>query len=409
MERINWAENAPADVTIVGAGIVGLATAWQLRQAHPGLRIRVLEQEAAPAQHQTGRNSGVIHSGIYYKPGSYKAELCRAGYADLLAFAKEEDIAHELCGKLIVASNESELPRLEALHSRAIENHLPKVRRLDPAEARELEPNVHCVAALHVPYTGIVDYGAVARRLVERLTQAGVQFVWNAKVGRLDRTQTGYQIAGRGGPWRSRWLIGCAGLQADRLAKADGVRTDVRIVPFRGDYFMLRPEARAKVRHLIYPVPNPDFPFLGVHLTRMVGGEVECGPNAVLAWGREGYSRTSFSPADAWANLNFGGLWRFGASHWRTGWYEYRRAFSRRLFLSSLQQLVPSLQDSDLLPGRSGIRAQAMLPSGQMVDDFAFADTASSVHVLCAPSPAATASFAIGREVVRQFAERVMG
>ncbi len=388
------------DVAIVGAGIIGAAVAHRLRQVWPEARLLVLEKAPYPAAHQTGRNSGVIHSGIYYKPGSLKATLCTKGREALYAFARAEDLPHEQCGKLILATEEAELPRLQALYQRGQENGIPGIRLLSSDEIPEYEPEARGIGAIYVPVTGIIDYSAVTRRLLER-SRADLHY--QAEVKALTRTADGYRLhTAAGQTFTSRYFIACAGLQADRLARADGLHPPLRIVPFRGDYYELRPEARHKVRNLIYPLPHPTYPVLGVHLTRLISGHVEAGPNAVFAWAREIYRRTGFSLQDSWEALSFPGTWRFFFKHWREGLQEYRRAFSKRLFWQSLQRLVPSLREEDLLPARCGIRALALTREGTFWDDFYFVSQERSLHVLNAPSPAATAALALAEAIVEK-------
>lgn len=387
------------DVAIIGAGIVGAAVAYRLRQVLPSANLLVLEKEPVPAAHQTGRNSGVIHSGIYYRPGSLKAQLCAKGREMLYAFAQQEGIPHERCGKLIVATEKEELPRLQALFERGQQNGIPGIRLLASEEIAEYEPHCRGAGAIYVPVTGIIDFRAAAQKLLEK---SGATFHGNAEVQALRHETQGYIIETRAGTFQAAYLIACAGLQADRVARMDGLEPPLRIVPFRGDYYELRPEARHKVRNLIYPLPHPTYPVLGVHLTRMVNGEVEVGPNAVFAWAREKYSRVGLSWRDAWEALSYKGTWRFFAKHWREGWAEYRRAFSRRLFWKSAQRLVPSIEEEDLIPGRMGIRALAITPQGTFWDDFYFAARERSLHVLNAPSPAATACLALAEAIVEK-------
>lgn len=387
------------DVAVVGAGIVGAAVAYCLREAWPEARLLVLEKEAHPAFHQSGRNSGVIHSGLYYKPGSLKATLCAKGREALYAFAQGEGIAHERCGKLVLATDPEEIPRLQALYQRGLENGIPGLKLLSPEEIRAYEPEARGVGALFVPVTGIIDYRAVTQRLLQR---SGATLVYRAPLHSLQARPSGYRLFTSQGEFSAQYLITCAGLQADRMARLEGLRPPLRIVPFRGDYYELAPEARWKVRNLIYPLPHPTYPVLGVHLTRMIDGSVEAGPNAVFAWAREGYSRTAFSLRDAADALSFGGTWRFFAKHWREGLEEYRRAFSRRLFWESLRRLVPSLRLEELVPARSGIRALALTKEGTFWDDFYFVSQARSLHVLNAPSPAATASLALAEKIVQE-------
>lgn len=387
------------DVAVVGAGIVGAAVAYRLREAWPEARLLVLEKEAHPAFHQSGRNSGVIHSGLYYKPGSLKATLCAEGREALYAFAQEEGIPHERCGKIILAPEPEEQPRLEALYRRGLENGIPDLKLLASDDIPHYEPEARGVGALFVPVTGIIDYRAVTERLLQR---SGATVSYSAPLIGLQSTSEGYRLFTQQEVYAARYLIACAGLQADRVARLDNLRPPLQIVPFRGDYYELIPEARRKVRNLIYPLPHPTYPVLGVHLTRMVDGSVEAGPNAVFAWAREGYSRTAFSLRDAADALTFGGTWRFFAKHWREGFQEYRRAFSRRLFWKSLQRLVPSLRLEELVPARSGIRALALTPEGSFWDDFYFVSQPRSLHVLNAPSPAATACLALAQKIVQE-------
>lgn len=383
------------DFIVVGGGIVGSAVAHKLAQADPKSKIAVLEKEGGVAQHQTGRNSGVIHSGLYYKPGSLKARTCLDGYGQMLRFAQEHGVTHEVCGKVVAAVGAEEEARLETLRLRGMENGLEGLRYLDERELREREPHLRATKALLVPQTGIIHYADVAEALL-RSSRAIV---------RLQTTATGFTpegVATRNGLVRGAHLIVCAGLQSDRLAQLDGMDAGLRIVPFRGDYFELSPRAQAKVKHLIYPVPDPNFPFLGVHFTRMVHGGVECGPNAVFSFAREGYTKTSFSGADTAAALGYGGTWKLFAQHWRYGLGEYERAFSKTKFLKALQRLIPSLEGADLHPGRAGIRAQALRRDGSLEDDFVLRQGERAFHVLNAPSPAATASLAIADEILRQ-------
>ncbi len=385
------------DVGIVGGGCVGLATAYQLRDA--GLKIIVWEKEAEPAFHQTGRNSGVMHSGIYYKPGSLKALNCIGGREEWVAFAQAHGVAHEVCGKIVVAADETEIPGLEKIYRRAHENGLTLSRKITPEEIREIEPECAGVAGIFVPYTGIIDYRAACVKMTEILRQKGHKVIFGAPVKALKRQTDGYAVHAGNETYRVGRLAACAGLWADKIARMDGLNPEARIVAFRGDYYRL---LVPKVRHLIYPVPDPDFPFLGVHFTRMTNGETECGPNAVFSFKREGYSRSSFSFSDAWNALSFSGTRRFFAQYWQKGLREYRRAFSQKLFHKTLRRLVPSLQANELAPARSGVRALALAPNGELLDDFVFIETERSVHVLNAPSPAATAALAIGRQIAEK-------
>lgn len=386
------------DVTVVGGGIVGLATARALAVDHR-LRCLVLEAEDRLAFHQTGHNSGVVHSGLYYKPGSLKALLCAEGREAMFRFAQEKGIANERCGKVIVAVEEREQPRLDELERRGRENGLAGITRLDAQGLREHEPHAAGIAGLFVPATGIIDYVAVAAALAEDIRAAGSEVRTGAGVTAIRRAATTVEIEAQGERIEAAFLVGCAGLASDRLARLAGLDPQVRIVPFRGDYYELTSEARRLVRDLIYPVPDPDLPFLGVHFTRRVGGAIEAGPNAVLAWKREGYSRTSFSLRDTVETLAFPGFWRMAPRYAGIGLAEYRRAWSRGLFVRSLQKLVPGISGGDVRPAGCGVRAQAMDRTGKLLDDFAFAEGERQLHVLNAPSPAATAALAIGRHL----------
>ena len=387
-----------ADIVVVGGGIVGLATARELLHRRPGSEVVVLEKEDAVARHQTGRNSGVVHSGLYYRPGSLKARLCRRGKSLLETWVRDRGIAHERCGKLVVASDRNEVPRLDALFERAKANGVD-CRRIGPEESAEIEPHARVVQAIHVPETGIVDYVAMCESLAEEIVELGGEVRCGAEVDRMETTGSRAVLDATGDRIQAGIAVNCGGLQSDRLAAARGVREEVRIVPFRGDYYELRPEARRLCRGLIYPVPDPDFPFLGVHLTKMVGGGVECGPNAVLALAREGYGRASFDLRDAIQTLSWPGFPRLAARHWRMGFSEFRRAWSMRLFARALQKLVPEIQPSDLIPAPAGNRAQALRRDGRLVDDFVVETRGPLVHVLNAPSPAATASLAIAERI----------
>ena len=388
-----------ADIVVVGGGIVGLATARESLRRRPGSEVVLLEKESAVARHQTGRNSGVVHAGIYYRPRSLKATLCRRGKSLLEDYARERAVPLDRCGKLVVATDSSQLPGLATLHERAIANGVD-CRRIGPEESADIEPHARVVEAIHVPETGIVDYVAVCERMSAEIVELGGEVRCGVRVDRVATDGDHAVIDGSDGRLTARLAINCAGLQSDRLASSDGSRSDVRIVPFRGDYYVLRPEARDLCRGLIYPVPDPEFPFLGVHLTRMVDGGVECGPNAVLSLSREGYGRASFDPKDAFDVLAWPGFRRLAARHWRMGLGEFRRAWSRRLFARALQRLVPDLKETDLVRAPSGNRAQAVGRDGGLVDDFVIEADGAVVHVVNAPSPAATSSMAIAEHVV---------
>lgn len=389
------------DIAIVGGGIVGAATAFRLQEAYPDLHIALLEKEAHLADHQTGNNSGVIHSGIYYKPGSHKARNCVEGRRDLVAFAKKYNIAHEVCGKVIVAIDEEEASHLEAIFKRGQENGIEGIRLINGDEIREIEPFCAGIAGIHVPCTGIIDFRGATEKMAELVLgmQPDSRIYLNTRV--LDvKDEAGLKVIQTSkGTLKAKYAIFCAGLHSDRLAKKDGVNLDMRIVGFRGDYYELSEQGMHKVKHLIYPVPNPAFPFLGVHFTRMALGGVECGPNAVFTFKREGYGKTDFSLVDTAEALGYSGTWKLFLKHWKFGLEEYRRAFSRKLFLKTLQRLIPDLKDEDLKPGRAGVRAMALGPDGEMIDDFHIAYRNASIHVLNAPSPAATACLSIGADI----------
>jgi (S)-2-hydroxyglutarate dehydrogenase len=390
---------ARVDVAIAGGGIVGLATGLKLLERAPGLSVVILEKETEVAAHQTGHNSGVIHSGLYYKPGSEKAKTCVEGRRLLVEFCRRHEIPHEICGKLVVATKESELPALAGLERRAGENGLLGVRTLAPAEFRKIEPHAAGLRALHVPDTGIVDYRAVSAKFAEVIASAGGRVRTAARVTALSSSKSAVRIVAGGEEIEAGLAVNCGGLQSDRLARLDGARPGMRIVPFRGDYHRLVPARAGLVKHLIYPVPDPRFPFLGVHFTRMIGGGAEAGPNAVPALAREGYTRTSFDFRDAWETFTYPGFWRLATRHMGMGLGEIHRAFSKRAFVKALQRLMPDLRGEDLEEGGSGVRAQALLPDGRLEDDFRIVTHGRAIHVLSAPSPAATASLAIGDRI----------
>ena len=395
--------DATCDVAVAGGGLVGLATAMAL--AGRGLRVSVLEAEDRLASHQSGHNSGVIHSGLYYQPGSLKASLCVEGARALYRLCAEEGIAHERCGKLVVATSSEELPHLDELERRGRANGLVGVRRLTAAEIREVEPQAAGIAGLHVPETGIVDYRGVARAYARRIEAAGGRVLTGARVEAVRSDGSDLVVETRRGAVACSLLVNCAGLQSDRLARLCGAEPDVRIVPFRGEYYELAAERRGLVRGVIYPVPDPRLPFLGVHLTRRVDGTVEAGPNAVLALKREGYRWRDVSLRDLAATAAWPGFWRLAARHWRAGAYEVRRSLLKGTFARDLQRLVPAIRPADLHRAGSGVRAQAVDREGGLVDDFRIVRGERSIHVLNAPSPAATASMPIGERIAGMAAE----
>jgi L-2-hydroxyglutarate oxidase len=388
------------EIVIVGGGIVGLATAMALAERHPG-SLLLLEAEDRLAEHQTGHNSGVIHSGLYYEPGSLKARNCRSGRQELVRFCREHGVPFELCGKVVVANHETELAALAMLRERGEANGLEGLEHLEPAQVQEIEPHVAAIAGLRVPQTGIVDYRAVSEAMARRVVEHGGEIRTRSRVTACLRGPRELVLETSSGAVRCDALVNCAGLHADRVARLCGVDPGLRIVPFRGEYYELVPEAECLVRHLIYPVPDPSLPFLGVHFTRMIGGGVEAGPNAVLSFSRDGYGRASFSARDTAGMLGYPGFWRMGARWWRTGLSEQLRSVSKRAFVRSLQRMVPEICDADVVPGGAGLRAQALEPSGALADDFRVVEADRMVHVLNAPSPAATASISIGRSIAQ--------
>ncbi len=389
------------DIVIIGGGIVGLATAYKIATTHPAVRIAVLEKETQLAAHQTGRNSGVIHSGLYYKPGSVKAKTCTKGRKELVAFAKEHGIAHDICGKVIVATRQGELASLQKIYESGRRNKIEGLEKVGAGRIKEIEPEVEAVGGLVVPCTGIIDFVQVCDKMAELVKEqsADNHIFCGHKVTAFEKHDFYTKVLTSKRDFTTRYVINCAGLQCDRIAKMDGLDPGMRIIPFRGDYYELTEEARTKVKNLIYPVPDPAFPFLGVHFTRMIDGSVECGPNAVFSFRREGYRKTDFDFRDTLESLAYTGTWRLFLKHWRYGLAEYVRAFSKKRFLAQLQRLVPSLQDKDIHPGKAGVRAQALGPKGQLIDDFKIETHGKCIHVLNAPSPAATASLAIGEQI----------
>jgi L-2-hydroxyglutarate oxidase len=390
-----------ANVTVIGGGIVGLAAARALlRRGVEG--VRVVEKEQAIAQHQSTHNSGVLHAGLQYRPGSEKARLARVGIRRMTEFCQEHGIDHDICGKLVVASTADELPRLNEMLERGRANGLQGLRLLEPEEAAEIEPHLRCAGAIHVPEEGIADYGAVCRKLAAEIVAAGGEIECGAEVRALPRSGPHWTVVTTAGEFPSRVIVNCAGLFSDRVAALAGARPSARIVPFRGEYHRLRPERASLVRHLIYPLPEPGFPFLGVHFTRRIHGGIDAGPNAVLAFAREGYDLTTVNVRDMLEAGTFLGLWRFAGRHHRMVRRELTQSLDRRRFVRALQRLVPDVRSEDLVPGGSGVRAQAVLPSGEFVHDFLWVERPGAVHVVNAPSPAATASLAIGDEIARK-------
>lgn len=388
------------DAIVIGGGIIGLSTALNLLTRHSGMRVVVIEKEDRLAAHQTGNNSGVIHSGLYYKPGSLKAKHCREGYKKLIEFCRAEGIAHEICGKVVVATSESELPNLEELHRRGTANGLEGIRVLDAQGIKEIEPYCTGIKGLFVPQTGIVDYKAVTQKYAERLKELGGEVLLNSRIQSINRPISGrVEVATENHTFSTRILVVCAGLHADRLALQTDRDLPLRITPFRGEYYELADSAHKLVRNLIYPVPDPAFPFLGVHFTRMINGGVECGPNAVFAFAREGYRKTDFSFQDTWDAICWPGFRKIARKYWRVGMGEFHRSFSKRAFVKALQRLIPAISSDSLKPGGAGIRAQACSREGALLDDFQLVESERVIHVCNAPSPAATASISIGETI----------
>ncbi|MFT7600725.1 MAG: L-2-hydroxyglutarate oxidase [Acidimicrobiales bacterium] len=397
------AEQGKTRIVVVGGGIVGLATAWKLLEDQPGAAITLLEKEPQLATHQTGHNSGVLHSGIYYKPGSLKAKTSTEGRLEMVRFCETHGIKHDICGKVIVATQELDIPRLDILEERAEANGV-KARRIGGDELREMEPHAAGITALHVPEAGITDYKAVCRTLGQLLTDGGVDVRTGALVTDIDERSNVVRIKTTTGDIEADYVVTCGGLHSDRLARMTDPENDKRIMPFRGEYFELAEHRRHLVNTLIYPVPDPDFPFLGVHLTRMIDNSIHAGPNAVLALAREGYTWGDVNLKDLYEVLVNPGWWRLAKNYWRTGMGEYYRSLSKKAFVTALQQLVPEIQVDDLVSSPAGVRAQAVSPQGALLDDFVWSETKRVVNVLNAPSPAATASLAIGSQITERLA-----
>jgi len=392
------------DFAVIGGGIVGLSTGRALLERHPGARLMVLEKERGWARHQTGHNSGVIHSGIYYKPGSLKARFCREGAQALVEFCQERGIDYEICGKVIVATEPDELPLLDNLREGGLKNGL-EVEKIGQEELREVEPHASGLAAIKVPSTGIVDFARVAEAFAALVEEKGGQLHTSTELEGISETSGAVVMRTNKGSFRARTLVNCAGLHSDRVARLCGVEAGTKIVPFRGEYYELIPEKRYLVKSLIYPVPNPNFPFLGVHFTRSIDGIVEAGPNAVLGLAREGYKKTDFKFRDFVEEFTYPGLWRLASTNWRTGVGEIHRSFSKKAFVRGLKKLVPEVEEGDVVPIAAGVRAQAIRKDGVLVDDFLIVEGKNSVHVLNAPSPAATSAIPIGEEIARRAAE----
>ena len=390
------------DVIVIGGGIVGLATAYKLLEQKPELKLRILEKEKSIGLHQSAHNSGVIHSGIYYKPGSMKAKNCRRGVEELLLFCDKFNVQYDLCGKVIVAVNLEEVNRLDALYKRGLENGISDVRIVDSQELKDLEPHAAGIKAIHVPSTGIINYTSVVDELAKQIIKRGGEIKTKATVKGFVRKAGECIVNTQTYDYPTGLVINCAGLYSDKIAQLAGENSSISIIPFRGEYYVLKPESRHLVNSLIYPVPDPKFPFLGVHFTRRIDGSVEAGPNAVLATAREGYRRRDFSFQETWELLTNPGFWKIGRNYWKTGMGEYTRSLFKPLFVKALKNLVPAIQGSDLVPGGSGVRAQAMDRTGKLLDDFCIVQSERFIHVLNAPSPAATASFAIGSKIAAQ-------
>jgi L-2-hydroxyglutarate oxidase len=394
-----------ADIAIIGGGIVGLATAYQLSQSHPDKRVIVLEKEAEVAHHQTGRNSGVLHSGIYYKPGTLRAKNCRTGKEAMEAFCAEHDVAYDICGKVIVAVSEDELSRLDRIYERGQANGV-RCEMIDVDRLNELEPHTAGIKAIHVPEAGIVDYKQVTVKLAEIVKTGGGDVITHARVNKIVRQPDSLIVESKAGEVEAKWVVTCAGLQSDRVTRLSGQKPPAQIVPFRGEYYELKPEAHHLCRTLIYPVPDPSFPFLGVHFTRMVHGGVECGPNAVLAFAREGYKKTDINLRDLCESLTYPGFLKLAMRNWKTGMGEMWRSFSKRAFVKALQRLIPEIQSEQLFAVPSGVRAQALLRDGSLAEDFLIEESDRVVNVCNAPSPAATASLNVGKLIVEELEKK---
>ncbi|MDD3557062.1 MAG: L-2-hydroxyglutarate oxidase [Melioribacteraceae bacterium] len=387
------------NIIIIGAGIVGLATAYNIVRVYPNLSVLIIEKEPDVAMHQTGHNSGVIHSGIYYKPRSLKAQNCRTGYARLIEFCDQYNVKYEICGKVIVAVDENEIPILDGIYNRGIENGLENLRIINKFELAEIEPYAAGIKAIHVPQTGIIDFTDVSLKLKEVLIENGVEFKFEEKVLNIVHTSSRVNVITNSGTFSAEKVISCAGLQSDRIAKLTEKNLELKIIPFRGEYYELKDSAKHLVKNLIYPVPDPEFPFLGVHFTRMIDGKVEAGPNAVFSFDREGYKKLSFNLKDTLDSVAFKGFLKIAKQYWKTGAGEFYRSFSKKAFVKALRKLIPEIAEDDLVPGNSGIRAQACSSDGKLLDDFYFVENSRVLHVCNAPSPAATSAFSIGESI----------
>ena len=397
------------DLAVIGGGILGLTTAYEYSTRYPDHSVIIVEKESIPAAHQTGHNSGVIHSGIYYKPGSQKAVTCRKGIQKLLAFAEKYDILYDICGKIIVATDDSELERLDLLYHRGQENGLRHIKMLNGNEIKDVEPHVRGIKAIHVPETGIIDYAKVVETLADVIRDRGGEIRFSTEVIDIIQSSAVTTLLTDQGEIHAKSVLNCAGLFSDKIAEMTEDELDLQIIPFRGEYYTIKPEKHHLVNNLIYPVPDPQFPFLGVHFTRRITGEIEAGPNAVLALAREGYKKSDIAPRDVLDMATFPGFWCMAKKYWKTGMAEQWRSLVKPAFVKALQKLMPEITSADLIPGGSGVRAQAVMKNGRLVDDFFFVKKGNILHVLNAPSPAATASFAIAEEIINKFTPKCEG
>ncbi len=407
MQSYTNKELVNTDIIIIGAGIVGLATAIKLLEINNTLKLLVLEKESGVAKHQTGNNSGVIHSGIYYKPGSKKALNCRKGYKYLIEFCDKYNVEYDLCGKVIVATDEKELPSLDSIFERGQQNGLENLQKLNQSELKEIEPNVGGIAGIRVPQTGIIDFKKVCKKFAEVIKESGSEILFNEEVKSITINDGKVDVITKNRNFSSREVVSCAGLQSDRITKLTNPDLLMKIIPFRGEFYRLTTEKRSLVKSLIYPVPDPTFPFLGVHFTRMIDGEVEAGPNAVFSFKREGYNKTSFDLKDTIESLTWPGFAKIARTYWKTGMGEFYRSYSKRAFVKALQKLIPSITADDLERGRAGVRAQACTKDGGLFGDFSIIENDRVMHVCNAPSPAATASLAIGEHLADKLLSRL--